>query len=389
VIHLRQRNTFFYADWRSPKARIRAALGTQNRAAALNLLHRLEMAIAQGPTSSLWPQLKLVLPSPTFTKFANVVGFTEIEPIDWTVLRDGFLVHLKQRVSLGKLAESTKERYELTVREFEVFLVYRGIQKLQDITKQLVEEYKLWRIERMKSWKNSRGGRGISLEAAVLHRIFSFAIENELLTKNPVRFEGKPGHNPSRGAQPFTGAELAALRENAGEDLLAYLLLRWTGLRGGDACQLTWKEVHFDQGEIERITEKRKKKVIIPIHPELQDCLFQAYLERLPDPKSTVLLNPANGVSMTRPRLYARIQRIGQKANVERAHPHRFRDTLAVDMLIRGASPYDVAKILGDTIQVVEDHYTPFVRELRERVRLLISNPDLGIEAPTRKQAAD
>ena len=29
------------------------------------------------------------------------------------------------------------------------------------------------------------------------------------------------------------------------------------------------------------------------------------------------------------------------------AHPHRFRDTLAVDLLASGASPYDVAKMLG------------------------------------------
>ena len=64
-----------------------------------------------------------------------------------------------------------------------------------------------------------------------------------------------------------------------------------------------------------------------------------------------------------------------------KAHPHRFRDTLAVDMLSRGASPYDVAKILGDTIDTVERHYTPFVKELRERVRDIL-NSDAGLEKP-------
>ena len=33
-----------------------------------------------------------------------------------------------------------------------------------------------------------------------------------------------------------------------------------------------------------------------------------------------------------------------------------------MDMLTRGASPYDVAKMLGDTIETVEKHYTPFVK---------------------------
>jgi hypothetical protein len=47
------------------------------------------------------------------------------------------------------------------------------------------------------------------------------------------------------------------------------------------------------------------------------------------------------------------------------------RDTLAVDMPLRGANPYDAAKMLGDTIETMEKHCTPFVRELRDGVRLI------------------
>jgi len=82
---------------------------------------------------------------------------------------------------------------------------------------------------------------------------------------------------------------------------------------------------------------------------------------------------------MTRPRLYERMQALGRRAGIADAHPHRFRDTLAVDMLSRGASPYDVAKALGDTIETIEKHYTPFVRELRERVRAILES-DGGLE---------
>jgi integrase len=72
---------------------------------------------------------------------------------------------------------------------------------------------------------------------------------------------------------------------------------------------------------------------------------------------------------------------LGKRADVPDAHPHRFRDTLAVDMLARGANPYDVAKMLGDTIETVEKHYTPFVRELRERVRMILEKPGAGLES--------
>jgi hypothetical protein len=49
-------------------------------------------------------------------------------------------------------------------------------------------------------------------------------------------------------------------------------------------------------------------------------------------------------------------------------------------MLLRGASPYDVAKILGDTVETIEKHYAPFVRELRERARRLMDNSE-GLES--------
>lgn len=99
---------------------------------------------------------------------------------------------------------------------------------------------------------------------------------------------------------------------------------------------------------------------------------------RKPQPTDSVLVNPSTGKPMDRPRLYHRTLALGRRAGVPDVHPHRFRDTLAVDMLNRGASPDDVAKMLGDTIDTVERHYTPFVRELRERVRIILES-DAGV----------
>jgi integrase len=201
-----------------------------------------------------------------------------------------------------------------------------------------------------------------------------------MILRNPVRMEGRPGENPQRGAEPFTGVELSRLREHAGVDLLAFSLLRWTGFRGSDAVSVSWNEVHLDQKEIERVTQKRKKKVVVPIQVELLFALEAEYASRKPQGSDRVLLNPSTGKPLTRPRLYHRMLALGKRAGVMNAHPHRFRDTLAVDMLLRGGSPYDVAKILGDTIDTVERHYMPFVKELRDRVRVLLDNGS-GLES--------
>jgi integrase len=381
MLTLRKRGKTFHADlFRVDNFRIRGSLGTRDRGAASLLARRLETALSEGADSELWPKLRVLLPSSTFVRFADFAGVKERRRPTWNDLRDSFSAHLDQRISIGKLRASTRDRYKTTLCEFECFLAQHGVGLLEGINKSFLESFKVWRIGRIKKQKQSRGGAGLVLDVAILHRAFAFAVENEMMTKNPVRMEGRPGDNPQRGAEPFTACDLSRLRSHAADDLLTFLLLRWTGLRGSDVVSLTWQEVHLDTKEIDRVTQKRMKRVVLPIHTELLFALEAQYLRRKPQPGDHVLQNPVTGNSLTRPRLYQRMLALGKRSGVPDAHPHRFRDTLAVDMLMRGASPYDVAKVLGDTIETVEKHYTPFVKELRERVRSILEN-GAGLES--------
>jgi integrase len=325
-----------------------------------------------------------VLPADTFEKLAAVGGheLEETPPIlnlTWTDLDSRFTTWMSHRVALGKLQESTRARYRQTAASFEEYLKGRGVIELTEITRAVVEDFKSWRLTRVLAKKNSRGGRGIVLDVAILHRIFGFAVEFELIAKNPVRMEGRPGDQPDRGAQPFKAVELGKLRHAAGSEILAFLLLRWTGLRGSDAVGLRWEEIDWETREINRLTMKRRKRVVMPIHQELFFSLEIERDRRRPEPTDRVLQSPLTSKPLTRPRLYERMLAIGRRAGVPNAHPHRFRDTFAVDMLARGASPYDVAKLLGDTVDTVEKHYAPFVRELRERARWIMENGE-GLE---------
>lgn len=178
---------------------------------------------------------------------------------------------------------------------------------MQDISKPLVETFKVWRMDRIRKHKFARGGAGLVLDAAILHRVFAFALDNEMIARNPVRMEGRPGENPQHGTEPFTAEGLSRLRGHAGDDLLAFLLLRWTGLRGCDAVTLEWREVHFDRKEIERVTQKRQKKVILPLHIELLFALEAERDRRTPHSTDRVLLNPATSNPLSRPRLYERM----------------------------------------------------------------------------------
>jgi integrase len=137
---------------------------------------------------------------------------------------------------------------------------------------------------------------------------------------------------------------------------------------------LLWGEIDWESREINRLTLKRRKRILLPIHQELYFALETERDRRAPTPEERVLINPATSKPLTRPRLYERMVTLGRRAGVLGAHPHRFRDTYAVDLLARGASPYDVAKLLGDTVDTIEKHYAPFVKELRERARRIMES---------------
>src|SRR5262249_54953491 len=56
-------------------------------------------------------------------------------------------------------------------------------------------------------------------------------------------------------------------------------------------------------------------------------------------------------------------------AGIKGGHPHRFRDTFAVELLLAGVPLERVSVLLGHrSIKVTERHYTPWVRARQEQL---------------------
>jgi len=231
------------------------------------------------------------------------------------------------------------------------------------------------------------------LEVAVLHRIFAFAVSQRLLTENPINMskESKPGKNPKHGARPFSGDELARIRgvlvfKQKGQPLIddtdSFLVLRWLGLRTSDAVNLRWEHLHFDRGvngEVEILTQKRSKIAIIPLATELRRLLEELHRQRNPLPEDRILFNPGTKKPFTsRMRLSERIKSLCRRAGVQ-GSAHCFRDTFACDMLARGAGVFEVAKMLADTVETVEQYYAQFVPAARDAAQDRMDH-GIGIE---------
>jgi integrase len=150
------------------------------------------------------------------------------------------------------------------------------------------------------------------------------------------------------------------------------------------AVNLTWNNVHFDRGvnsEIEVLTQKRGKVAIIPLSTELRDALETELSSRkTKQPRDRVLFNPETRAPyLDRKRLYARMKALGERARVTRVTPHCFRDKFACDTLARGASIFDVAKMLADTVDTIEKHYAQFVPAARDAAQSMMDR-GIGIE---------
>ncbi|HYL62019.1 MAG TPA: hypothetical protein VE077_05295 [Candidatus Methylomirabilis sp.] len=64
---------------------LRLSLGTANSGAASTTVGRIERAIAEGPASSLWPELRRALPPATFEVLAGIANYREEAPAKiWT-----------------------------------------------------------------------------------------------------------------------------------------------------------------------------------------------------------------------------------------------------------------------------------------------------------------
>lgn len=159
------------------------------------------------------------------------------------------------------------------------------------------------------------------------------------------------------------------------------LLLRYTALRIGDVALLARDRVSADSNRCRIFlrTEKNGKAVFLPIPDELKTALDLVPLPRGSSDASKYYF--WNGVSSERS-MKSIVERclrsVFRRSGVHRAHAHRFRHTLATELLARGASFEDVADVLGNSPDVVRKHYAKWSPARQARIDELMKLVHVG-----------
>jgi len=158
------------------------------------------------------------------------------------------------------------------------------------------------------------------------------------------------------------------------------LLMRYSGLRIGDATSLASS----------RLTGERlflyTAKTGTPVHTKLPAFVV---LELARCPVASLehwFWNGAGTVEAASENYRKQFRKVCKAAAIVKAHPHRFRDTFAVELLLAGVSMENVSMLLGhSSIKVTEKHYAPW---LRSRQVALESELDRAMARDTLIQGA-
>jgi integrase/recombinase XerD len=142
------------------------------------------------------------------------------------------------------------------------------------------------------------------------------------------------------------------------------LLMRYSGMRIGDTATCS----------TDRITGKKlflyTHKTNVPVYCTLPECVAKATLQSLPKVSERFFFWTGEGKGDTVSGNYRRsLRRLFALAGIKGAHPHRFRDTFAVELLLAGIPLERVSVLLGhSSIKVTEKHYSPWVRARQEQL---------------------
>jgi integrase len=156
------------------------------------------------------------------------------------------------------------------------------------------------------------------------------------------------------------------------------LLMRWSGLRIRDAITLERHRLHGDS--LLLYQAKTGTPVYVPLPPNVITALESLPAGPRPNPRYLFWSgngNPKSAVANWQ-RAYRRLFELADIRTADqerkRCHPHMFRDTFAVEMLLAGVPIDQVSLLLGHaSVKITEKSYAPFVKarqvQLQESVR--------------------
>lgn len=275
-----------------------------------------------------------------------------------------FLADLEVR----KLHESTVRKYRLLKKQMLEFAIVKGLKLLNQLDIEALDEFR-------RTWKD--GALSASKKLERLRAFFRFAQKRKWVQENPASDLRSP-KIPAHPTLPFTREEilriLAAIdkyrrlfpsrgAENALRVRGLVLLLRYSGMRIGDAVSLTTDRLNGNKLFI------HTAKTGVPVSTVLPDFVVNALNATPKVTDKHFFWDGTSNLETIVGSWRKRLAKLFQLAEIEHGHPHQFRHVFAAELLLSGVPIERVSMLLGhQSVRVTEKHYAPWVRSRQEQL---------------------
>jgi integrase/recombinase XerD len=250
------------------------------------------------------------------------------------------------------LAEATMRKYRTLGKQIREFASTRCIY-LNEFTTELAREFR-------SSWKDAPRAAGKKVER--LRALFRFAIENGWIEDSPAKHL-RPPVVKDRPTLPFSSEEMTRILERAGESRLFVLTMRYTGMRISDTAMLQASALNGNK--VFLYTHKTGVPVYVPIPDYVANDLATIH----PVGGYLFLRGESTRLETCTDLWRRQLARVFKDAKINNAHPHRFRDTFAVELLLAGVPIEHVSVLLGHaSVKITEKHYAPWVKTRQEKL---------------------
>jgi integrase/recombinase XerD len=317
------------------------------------------------PESSSVPNQELDTDTPVETKNRSVT------------IREAVELFLADQSARGLGAETTTKYRGLLQNKFCEWADAEGFKFLHALAPAHLTKFR-------STWHTAgNAGSTVFRKHEMLTTFLDFCVTQEYLRKNPMKVLKKPKMPevvPTDYFRPKEFAQIVAATyqyKYQGKDsqirgmvLRAFtLLMRWSGLSILDTVKLERNRLSKSSEGDDQIflyRSKTKVPVYVVIPPEVADLL-----RKLPNSNPKYFFWSGNGKPTTAKRGYFRsLQKLFKLADIKdeegapkRCHPHMFRDTFAVELLLAGNPIDQVSLLLGhSSVKITERHYAPFCK---------------------------
>jgi site-specific recombinase XerD len=282
------------------------------------------------------------------------------------------------------LAKSTiRKRRELLEGKLLPFCDSKGYEQLAELNVDVLRTFR-------KTWKFAATSSVKRLE--YLRGFMRFCHESDWIDRNPAKAI-KPPKVSQQPTMPFEQYEidrmLAAADELSewgtfGPKLRAMvLLLRNSGLRIQDAACLERSRLSKDK--LFLYTQKTGTPVYCPLPPAAVTALNAVKNDR-----PEYFFWDGKSERETTVKSWNRVFRklfSSSEPPVVDAYPHRFRDTFAISLLLKGVELANVSILLGhSSIKVTERHYSPWIKARQEQLEADVRRTWFGATAKKRQR---